>query len=187
MIVTRRTFGKGALAVLAAAVGPWSLAGRKGYAATADTPALKFLTPSEYKYINAMAREIIPDEPLLSGQVDPAKNLDWFFSSDNAAPDFLIMMQYLRLIRLADSFHAVGLLKRMAPPTYEDILSFKKTIAALGYYSDANGEADLPPEKRVVWPRIGYGGPKPEDWFPPDSEVILDRSKLVDRIKAAGL
>jgi hypothetical protein len=187
MIVTRRTFGKGALALMATVVGPWSLAGRKGYAATADTPALKFLTPSEYKYINAMAREIIPDQPLLDGLVDPGANLDRFFATDNASADFLIMMRYLRLIRLADSAHAVGLIRRLAPPTYEDIQSFKKTIAALGYYSDANGEADLPPEKRVVWPRLGYGGPKPDDYFPPDSEVQLDRAKLVDRIKEAGL
>jgi hypothetical protein len=65
-------------------------------------------------------------------------------------------------------------------------MDFKRTIAFLGYYSDANGEADLPPEKRIVWPRLGYGGPKPENWWPPDREDQLDRALLVDRIKEAG-
>jgi hypothetical protein len=38
----------------------------------------------------------------------------------------------------------------------------------------------------VVWPRLGYGGPKPDDWWPPDSEVMLDPSLLTDRIKEEG-
>ena len=183
MPLTRRTFIKGA-AALAAVVGPWSIAGRKGQAATADTPALKFLTPSEYKYINAMAQEIIPDEPVLNGTVDVAKNIDWFFAERNASPDFLIMMRYLRLIRLADQ--VLPVLARAVPATYEDVISFKRTISFLGYYSDANGEADLPPEKRVVWPRLGYEGPKPDDWWPPDADPDLNRSLLIDRIKEEG-
>jgi len=181
MKITRRTF----LGAAAAAMGPWSLAGRKGYAATASTPALQFITPSEYRFIAEMVKEIIPAEPVLSGQVDPAKNIDNFFATQNYNPDFLVMLQYLRLIRLAGPM--VPVIKKLVPATYKDIMDFKRTIAFLGYYSDANGEADLAPEKRIVWPRLGYGGPKPEDWFPPDREDQLDRALLKDRIKEAGL
>ena len=181
---TRRAFIKG-LSAAGILVGPWSLAGRKGSAATADTPPLEFLTPSEYRFINKMTREIIPDEPILTGQVDAARNLDRFFARENYAPDFLVMFRFLRLIQLAEP--ALPLLARMAPATMEDIISFKRTICFLGYYSDLNGEADLPPEKRVVWPRIGYGGPKPEGWFPPEKEDRVDESLLKDRIKEAGL
>lgn len=184
MMFSRRVFLKNSALIAGAVVGPWSLAGRKGHAATADNPVLEFLTPSEYRFINSMAREIIPDEPVLSGQVDVAANLDRFFARENYSQDFLIMFRFLRLIRLADP--VVPLLERFVPLTAEDIVSFKRTICFLGYYSDANGEADLPPEKRVVWARIGYGGPKPDDWFPPDSEVQLDRSILVDRVKEEG-
>jgi hypothetical protein len=183
MALSRRSFIRGAGA-LAAVVGPFSLAGRQGHAATASTPALEFLTPSEYTYINNMAKVVVPDAPVLDGSVDVAMNLDRFFAKENTSPDFLIMMRYLRLIRLADP--VLPLLNRLVPATGEDIESFKKTICFLGYYSDANGEADMPPEQRVVWPRLGYGGPKPDDWWPPDSEVMLDPSLLTDRIKEEG-
>jgi len=181
MAVTRREFLKGMGIALGAVAGPWSLSGRKGFAAALDLPALKFLTPAEYRLIRKFAQEIIPDEPVLSGQVDVALNLDRFFAQ-NPSPDFLVMLRYLRLIRIADPMK--GMISRIAPATGEDILSFKKMLCALGYYSDANGEADLAPEKRIVWPRIGYGGPKPVDWFPPEKEPQLDRSLLVDRIKS---
>jgi len=165
-----------ALGAAAVVVGPWSLAGR----ARAAASGLAFLTRSEYDYINRMAAEIIPDEPILSGKVDVAKNLDRFFAERNRSRDFLIMLRFLRLIRMADA--ALPLLRRVSAATAEDILSFKRTICFLGYYSDANGESDLPPEQRIVWPRLGYGGPKPDDWFPPDSETALDPAALVDRI-----
>ncbi len=184
MIFSRREFLKGAATALGAVAGPWSLSGRKGHAATSDTPALEFLTPSEYRFVNRMALEIVPDEPVLSGVVDVARNLDRFFARENYSRDFLVMFRFLRLIRMADP--VVPLLNRVSPPLAEDITSFKRTICFLGYYSDVNGEADLPPEQRVVWPGIGYGGPKPEDWFPPDSEVQLDRSMLLDRVKEEG-
>ncbi len=180
MAVTRREFLKGSGIALGAMVGPWSLAGRKGFAATALAPALKFLTPSEYRLISKFAQEIIPDEPVLNGQIDVALNLDRFFAQ-NPSPDFLVMLRYLRLIRIADPL--VGVISKLAPATAEDILSFKKMLCALGYYSDANGEAETSPEKRIVWPRIGYGGPKPDNWFPPEKEPQLDPSLLVDRIK----
>jgi hypothetical protein len=180
MAIARRDFLKTAALTAGAIVGPWSIAGRKGFAATTSTPALKFLTPSEYKLINKFSREIIPDEPILSGKVDVALNLDGFFAT-NTSPDFLVMLRYMRLIKLADPMK--GLINKLVPATAEDIISFKKMLCALGYYSDANGEADLPPEKRVVWPRIGYGGPKPDNWRPPFSEPQLDQTKLVDRIK----
>jgi len=184
MIFTRRTFLEQAALGLGALVGPWSLAGRKGFAATRDTPALDFLTPSEYRYINRLAREIIPDEPILKGTVDVAGNIDRFFAQTNTAPDFLIMLRFVRLVRLADPLYPI--LKAVSPMTAEDIISFKRTICFLGYYSDANGEADLPPEKRVVWPRLGYEGPKGDDWWPPDKEVQLDRSLLKDRVQEEG-
>lgn len=175
---------KRAAYVLGAVAGPWSIAGREGHSATSDTPALEFLTPSEYSYINQMAREVIPDEPILTGQVDVALNIDRFYARTNTAPDFLIMLRFLRLIRLADPVYP--LLKKLVPLTAEDIISFKRTICFLGYYSDANGEADMPPEDRIVWPRLGYGGPKPDDWWPPDEEVQIDRSILADRVKEEG-
>jgi hypothetical protein len=184
MIFSRREFVKGAVYGLAALAGPWSVSKRKARAAFADTPALRFLTPAEYRYINRMAREIVPDEPVLTGRVDVGANIDWLYAEDNRAPGFLVMMRLLRLIRLAGP--VLPLLKRAAPPTYDDIISFKRTIVFLGYYSDANQEADLPPEERVVWPRIGYGGPKPDDWWPPESEDQLDRSLLKDRIGEQG-
>jgi hypothetical protein len=180
MGVSRRSFLKRAGLVMGAVVGPWSLAGRKVFAATAFTPALAFLTPAEYHTIRTMSFEIVPDGPVLNGTVDVALNVDKFFAQ-NPSPDFLVMLRYMRLIQLAQP--VLALIGRVAPATGEDILSFKKMICALGYYSDANGEADLPPEKRIVWPRIGYGGPKPDDWLPPDSEPQLDRSLLTDRIK----
>lgn len=184
MTVTRRTFIRWTSLSLGALVGPWSIAGRKGYAATKDSPELEFLTPSEYRYLNKLAREVIPDEPVLSGEVDVAKNIDQFFAQTNTAPDFLIMLRFLRLIRLADP--VFPLLQRISPLVAEDVISFQRTICFLGYYSDANGEADLPAEKRVVWPRLGYDGPKGEDWFPPDQEVQLDRSILKDRVQEEG-
>ena len=184
MALTRRDFIKGAAAIAATIIGPWSITGRTGHAGTADTPDLKFLTPSEYSYINRMAQEIVPDEPVLNGVVDVAKNIDWFFAERNASPDFLIMMRYLRLLRLTEP--VLPLIERFAPQTYEDIISLKRTICFLGYYSDANGEADLPPEERIVWPRIGYGGPKAEGWIPPDSEIQLDPATLVDRVEEDG-
>lgn len=181
---TRRKFIKGTLLGAGALAGPWSIAGRRGHAATADVPALSFLTPSEYKYINSMARQIVPDEPVLEGTVDVAKNIDRFFANVNTSPDFLIMMRFLRLIRLADPILPV--LDRLAPATLEDIISFKRTICFMGYYSDANNEANLPPGDRTVWPRIGYGGPKEKGWQPPDAEVLLDPAELVDRIEEQG-
>jgi len=180
MPYSRREFLKGLALTAGAFFGPWSLGSRRGFAATSDTPALKFLTPSEYRLVNRYAREIIPDEPVLSGQVDVALNLDRFFSQ-NPSSDFLVMLRYLRLIRLAGPVE--GLVKKFSPATVEDINSFKKMLCGLGYYSDANGEADLALEKRVVWPRIGYGGPKPEGWRPPFKELELDKSLLNDRIK----
>ena len=180
MSFSRRDFLKTMALTAGAAVGPWSLAGRKGFAATADTPALKFLTPSEYRLIKKYSYEIIPDEPVLNGAVDVALNLDKFFAQ-NPSPDFLVMLRYMRLIRIAGPVE--GLIKKLVPATAEDINSFKKMLCGLGYYSDANGEADMPPEKRVVWPRLGYGGPKPDGWRPPFKEVEVDKSILVDRIK----
>jgi len=180
MAISRRDFLKTAALTAGAIAGPWSIAGRKGFAATSGTPELKFLTPSEYKLINKFSLEIIPDEPVIKGQVDVALNLDRFFAN-NTSPDFLVMLRYMRLIRLADPVK--GLIGKLAPATAEDIISFKKMLCALGYYSDANGEADMPPEKRIVWPRIGFGGPKPVNWKPPFSEPQLDQSLLIDRIK----
>jgi hypothetical protein len=110
---------------------------RKACIASAGTQPLKFLTSSEYRFINAMAREIIPDEPVLSGPEDVARNIDRFFCTDNASPGFLVMMRYLRLIQLADP--VLPVLRRIAPGNCEDIISFKRTLAFLGYYSDANG------------------------------------------------
>lgn len=162
------------LGAAAAVVGPWSLAGR------ATASGLRFLTSSEYDYINRMARVIIPDEPVLSGTVDVAANIDRFYAEENRSRDFIIFLRFLRLIRLADPM--LGIIGRVAPGAAEDILSFKRTICFLGYYSDANGEADRPADQRVVWPRLGYGGPKPDDWIPPDSEPQLDQSKMPDLI-----
>jgi len=183
MGLSRRLFLKRAGLTLAALVGPWSLKGRNGFAGSASVPALKFLTPAEYQTIRKMSYEIIPDEPVLNGTVDVALNVDRFFSQ-NPSPDFLVMLRYLRLIQMADPM--LGLIKKLSPSTAEDILSFKKMLCGLGYYSDANGEADLPPEKRIVWNRIGYGGPKPEDWFPPEKEPQLDPSIMLDRIKSGN-
>jgi len=180
MFVTRREFLRAAGLAAGAVFGPWSLGGRKVHAATFDTPKLKFLTPSEYRLIRKYSMAIIPDEPVLNGVVDVALNLDGFFAQ-NPSPDFLVMLRYMRLIRLAGP--AEGLIKRVAPATAEDINSFKKMLCGLGYYSDANGEADMDPEQRVVWPRIGFGGPKPEDWRPPFQERRLDASVMADRIK----
>lgn len=182
---SRRKFLRGAALAAGVVAGPWSLTGRRGNAATGDAPALSFITPSEYRFINKMAKEIIPDEPVLSGRVDVAKNIDKFFAESNYQPDFLIMFRFLRLIQMADP--VVPVLNRLVPATGEDIVSFKKTICSLGYYSEMNGEADLAPEQRVVWPRIGYGGPKPEGWFPPEREDRVSETLLPDRIKEAGL
>lgn len=181
MRLDRRRFLKTIASTLGALIGPFSLRGRKGFAGDERTPELLFLTPKEYHTIRKMSFEIIPDEPVLTGQVDVALNVDRFFAQ-NPSPDFLVMLKYLRLIQLAEPMF--GLISKVSPATAEDILSFKKMICGLGYYSDANGEADLPPEKRIVWPRIGYGGPKPEDWFPPEKEVQLDPALLVDRIES---
>jgi len=63
------------VAVAATVIGPWSITERTGHAETEDTPKLKFLKPSEYRYINRTAREIIPDEPVLKGVVDVAGNI----------------------------------------------------------------------------------------------------------------
>ena len=184
MRLSRRTFITGAAAALATLLGLWRLGWRKAHMATVSAQPLKFLTPSEYRYLNAVAQEIVPDEPVLRGQVDVARNIDWYFSADNASPDFLVMMRYLRLVRLAEP--VLPVLMRIAPGTHEDIISFKRALIFLGYYSDANGEADQSPEKRVVWPRLGYGGPKGADWHPPGGEVQLDRSQLADRVRKEG-
>ncbi len=184
MSFSRRRFIKSAAMVAGAMVGPWSLAGREARAAVGAAKTLSILTRSEYNYINAMAREIIPDEPVLNGQVDVAGNIDRFFAMDNSSPDFLVMLRFLRLIRMADP--VLPLLRRTSPFIHEDVISFKRTICFLGYYSDANGEAEISPAERVVWPRIGYGGPKDDDWWPPDQEVQLDPDALTDRIKEEG-
>jgi hypothetical protein len=184
MALTRRAFIRALAAMAAALVGPWSTAGRTGQAATGLSPALSFLSPAEYRYISRMAQKIVPDGPVLDGAVDVAKNLDWFFAAQNAAPDFLIMLRYLRLLRLIEPLLPV--LELIAPPAYEDIISLKRTICFLGYYSDANGEADIAAEKRTVWPRIGYAGPKDPGWLPPESEVQLDPALLGDRIGEQG-
>ena len=168
----------------AALVGPWSVAGRTGQAATGLSPALSFLSSAEYQYINRMTKNIVPDGPVLDGAVDVAKNLDWFFASQNASPDFLIMLRYLRLLRLVEPL--LPIIARIAPLAYEDIISLKRTICFLGYYSDANGEADIAAEQRIVWPRIGYAGPKSPGWMPPEAEVQIDPVLLPDRIKEEG-
>ena len=181
MHFTRRAFIRSAFALTAALVGPWSIAGRKGHAATLFAPRLLMLTAAEYCFINRMARQIVPDEPVLNGAVDVAKNIDRFFAEQNGSPGFLILLRYLRLVRLAES--VLPIIERAAPLVYEDITSLKRTICFLGCYSDANGEAELPEEQRIVWPRIGYGGPKPLGWQPPASEVQLDPSLLPDRVE----
>ena len=181
MHFTRRAFIRSAFALTAALVGPWSIAGRKGHAATLFAPRLLMLTAAEYCFINRMARQIVPDEPVLNGTVDVAKNIDRFFAEQNGSPGFLILLRYLRLVRLAES--VLPIIERAAPLVYEDITSLKRTICFLGCYSDANGEAELPEEQRIVWPRIGYGGPKPLGWQPPASEVQLDPSLLPDRVE----
>lgn len=185
MEISRRSFLKRLGLFLGALAGPWSISGRKAFAATWSAPALQFLTPSEYRAINKMASEVIPDQPVLSGAVDVAGNIDRFFAEVNTSVDFLVMLRFLRLIRLADL--VLPLLKQFSPLTAEDITSFKRTICFMGYYSDANGEAGMPAEKRIVWPRIGYGGPKPDEWEPPFQERALDRSLLPDRVKGEGL
>ena len=181
MHISRRAFIRGAIAVTAAAAGPWSLAPRKGHAATLFTPALQFLTPGEYRSINRMALEIVPAAPVLAGTVDVAKNIDQFFAEKNASPDFLILLRFLRLARLAEP--VLPFIERVAPLVAEDIVSLKRTICFLGYYSDANGEAEVPAEERIVWPAIGYGGPKPAGWVPPAVEVQLDPALLPDRVE----
>jgi len=184
MHVTRRAFIRSVIAATAALIGPWSIAHRKSHAATLISPALQFLTPGEYSFINRMAAQIVPDEPVIEGTVDVAKNIDNFFAEKNCSPDFLILLRYLRLLRLIEPLLPV--VRQIAPLAYEDILSLKRTICFTGYYSDANGEAELPEEQRIVWPRISYGGPKPAGWHPPESEAQLDPALLPDRIEQEG-
>jgi hypothetical protein len=144
-----------------------------------DRPDLRYLTDREYHLINRIAREVIPSEPVLSGQVNIALNIDRFIHK-NPSEDLDSMLQYLRLISLAEPF--VPLIRPFVPGIKQDIMSLKKVICFVGYYSDANGEADLPPAERIIWPEIGYTGPKPDHWFPPDSEPQIEPASLEDRI-----
>jgi len=179
MFSTRRTFLKQAFFTAAPAVlGPRKLLARPR-PAEGEMPALVYLTPDEYRTINRWTREIIPTELVLSGEVDVAKNIDTFIY-ENPSPDWVTMLRYLRLVRFAEKLEPM--LKPFMPGIEDDLLSLKRVICFLGYYSDANGEADLAPEQRKIWPSIGYSGPKPDDFFPPDREIQLDPSTLPDRL-----
>ena len=159
-------------------LGPRKLLARPQPAA-GEVPELSFLTPAEYQTINRWTREIIPSELVLSGRVDVAKNVDGFIY-ENPSPDWLEMLRYLRLVRFAEKI--TPLLRPFMPGLEQDLLSLKRVICFMGYYGDANGEADLPPDQRLIWPSIGYGGPQPDNYFPPDREVQLDPANLLDRV-----
>lgn len=175
----RRTFFKQVFfSALPVILGPARLWARPRPAAS-GIPALVYLTADEYRTINRWTREIIPSDLVLSGQVDVAQNIDTFIFN-HPSPDWVAMLRYLRLVRLAEKVEPV--LKPLMPGIEDDLLSLKRVICFLGYYSDANGEADLPPEQRKIWPSIGYSGPKPDDYFPPDREPQLDPATLPDRI-----
>ena len=152
-----------------------ALGGRTGRIGT----RLAYLTPSEYRYINRIAREMIPSDLVLSGDVDIALNIDRFLATTRA-DDITDMLHYLRLARMADPLKPV--LRWFMPGIDQDLLSLKRVVCTLGYYSDANGEADLPPDERLIWPSIGFPGPQPEDYWPDDREPEIDPSKLEDRI-----
>lgn len=143
-------------------------------------PGLKYLTDAEYRYIRRISREVIPSEPVLSGRVDVAMNIDRFLATTRAE-DVAGMLHYLRLIRLAEKIKP--LIRPFMPGIDRDIMSLKKVVCFVGYYSDANGEADLPPDQRVIWPSIGYPGPKPENYWPDDAEPLLDPRSLEDRTR----
>ena len=175
----RRSFLKQAFfATVPAVLGPSKLIA-KPQPAAGGVPELVYLTADEYRTITRWTRQIIPSEIVLSGQVDVAKNLDRFIY-DNPSPDWVAMLRYLHLVRFAERIQPM--LKIFMPGIEDDLLSLKRVICFLGYYGDANGEADLPPEKRKIWPLIGYSGPKADNWFPPDSEIQLDPATLHDRI-----
>jgi hypothetical protein len=140
---------------------------------------LQYLTPAEYDYITKMSREVLPVEPVLSGRVDVAGNIDRFLATTRAE-DMADMLHYLRLIRLAEP--VVPVARAFMPGIDRDVMSLKKVVCFVGYYSDANGEAELPPAERVIWPTIGYGGPKPDDWWPAEEEPQIDVTQLEDRV-----
>jgi hypothetical protein len=169
----RRVFW-GALLPLAR---PRGSAARSADAGSPD--GLEYLRASEYRYINRISKEIIPSEPVLCGEVDVAANIDRFLCSTRAE-DVADMLHYLRLIRLAEPL--APLIRPFMPGIDRDIMSLKKVVCFVGYYSDANGEAGLLDAERVIWPSIGYPGPKPEDWWPDEEEPRIDPDKLEDRI-----
>ncbi len=142
-------------------------------------PRLEYLTAREYGIISRISKEIIPSEPVLSGKVDIGLNIDRFIAK-NQSEDFVIMLRYLRLISLADPL--VPLIRPFMPGIEDDLLSLKRVICFVGYYGDANGEGDMSPGDRIIWPEIGFGGPKPDGWFPDDSEPQLDPARLPDLI-----
>ena len=175
----RRSFLKQAFfAAVPAVLGPSRLIARPRPAA-GGLPVLVYLSADEYRTITRWTRQIIPSELVLSGQVDAAKNLDKFLF-ENPSPDWVAMLRYLRLVRFAERIQPM--LNIIMPGIEDDLLSLKRMICFLGYYGDANGEADLLPEKRKIWPSIGYSGPKADNWSPPDQEIQLDPATLHDRI-----
>jgi hypothetical protein len=175
MLTNRRDFFRYVVFSAAPAVlGPRSL---KARSSDVEGVSLEYLTAREYRVISRMSREIIPSEHVISGRVNIALNIDRFMAR-NPSEDWVIMLRYLRLISLADPL--IPIIRPFMPGIEDDLLSLKRVICFMGYYGDANGETDMPPEDRIIWPEIGFSGPKPDDWFPDDAEPRLDPAKLPD-------
>ena len=142
-------------------------------------PSLKYLTRKEYEIAQRITPEILPEPDVLKGEINPALQLDGFLSRFPA--------YNLKKIRTGFVFLNGGTLSRwlvrmFAGAGEPDRVNISKFLLALGYYGDANGEADLPPERRKIWKRIGYPGPSEgAARIPPKKSMEL--SRLPDRLE----
>lgn len=131
-----------------------SIAGT-GRVAHAAAPPGRYLTADELAILRDAASRLLPVAAIRDGRVDVAANVDGYLAR---FPGFEMGPIRKGLYYLNTTITYV-LARMLRQATALDRTTVTKYLVTLGYYGEANGEADRPPRERRVWPALGYPGP----------------------------
>ncbi|MFN7972016.1 MAG: hypothetical protein U0166_06645 [Acidobacteriota bacterium] len=136
-----------------------------------------YFSAGEMEILREAAVEVLPAKDILDGTVDVAARLDAYLSKFPRY-DFEVIRRGLRFLNAEITYL---LARAVGKATALDRTAISKYLVTLGYYGDGNGEPDLPPEARTIWPRLGYAGPLGPSFpgFAPSKDP-LPEAALVD-------
>lgn len=158
-------------------LGPRSLSDRGRILKKDMKVKLKYLTLQEYAILSRIAADIAPLEATTQG-IDIALNLDRFIFL-HPSHDWLRFLQYLRLIAFADAIKPI--LRLLIQGLEKDLMSLKRVICFMGYYSGVSGEGDNNTEDRLVWASVSHASIEDEYWLPAEKKPTPNLPEYPDR------